>query len=107
MKGYNAELLNTFLLLLLSPLKKKHKTLKVQFTNIKLPSLYERIIFGCLSSCLWLTYLLTYLLTPWSRVLLEELTGSQLVKKFPTYYGTRRFITTFTSAHRLSQNIRD
>ena len=30
------------------------------------------------------TYLLTYLLTPCSRVLLERLTGSQLVKKFPT-----------------------
>ena len=27
--------------------------------------------------------LLTYLLTPWSRVLLEKLTASQLVKKFP------------------------
>jgi len=35
-----------------------------------------------------LNYLLTYLLTPWSRVLLEKLTGSQLVKKFPTFYGT-------------------
>jgi hypothetical protein len=43
-------------------------------------------------------YLLTYSLTPWSRVLLEKLTGPQLVKKFPTFYGTRRFITTFTSA---------
>ena len=30
-----------------------------------------------------LTYLFTYLLTPWSRVLLEKLTGFQLVKKFP------------------------
>jgi hypothetical protein len=29
-----------------------------------------------------------YLLTPWSRVLLERLTGSQLVKKFPAFYGT-------------------
>jgi hypothetical protein len=29
------------------------------------------------------TYLLTYLLTQWCRVLLEKLTGSQLVKKFP------------------------
>ena len=29
------------------------------------------------------SYLLTYLLTPWSRVLLEKLTGFQLVKKFP------------------------
>jgi hypothetical protein len=37
-----------------------------------------------------------YLLTPWNRVLLENLTGSQLVKKFPAFYGTRRFITAFT-----------
>ena len=29
------------------------------------------------------TYLLTYLLTPWSRVLLVKLTGFQLVKKIP------------------------
>jgi hypothetical protein len=35
-----------------------------------------------------LTYVLTYLLTPWSRVLVEKLTGSQLVKKFPAFYGT-------------------
>ena len=27
--------------------------------------------------------LITYLLTPWSRVLAEKLTVSQLVKKFP------------------------
>ena len=31
---------------------------------------------------------ITYLLTPWSRVLLEKPTGSQLVKKFPTFYVT-------------------
>jgi len=43
-----------------------------------------------------------YLLTPWSRVLLEKLTGLQLVKKFLTFYGTQRFITTFTSARHLS-----
>ena len=48
------------------------------------------------------TYLLTYLLTPTSRVLLEKLTGLQLVKKFPAFYGTRRFITAFTSARHLS-----
>ena len=36
---------------------------------------------------------LTYLLTPWCRVLLEKLTGLQLVKKFPAFNGTRRFIT--------------
>ena len=28
----------------------------------------------------------------------EKLTGSQLVKKFPSFYGTRTFITAFTSA---------
>ena len=44
-----------------------------------------------------ITYLLTYLLTPWCRVLLEKLTGLQLVKKFPAFYGTRRFMTAFTS----------
>ena len=43
-----------------------------------------------------------YFLTPWSRVLLEKLTGFQLVKKFPTFYGTWRFITAFTSACHLS-----
>ena len=35
--------------------------------------------------------------TPRCRVLLEKLTGLQLVKKFPAFYGTRRFITAFTS----------
>ena len=49
-----------------------------------------------------ITYLITYVLTPWSRVLLEKLTGSQLVKKFPAFYGTRMFITAFTSARQLS-----
>jgi len=48
----------------------------------------------------WAT-LLIYLLTTSSRVLLEKLTGSQLVKKFPTFYGIRRFITTFTTARHL------
>ena len=45
---------------------------------------------------------LTYLLTPWCRVLLEKLTGLQLVKNFPAFHGTRRFITALTSVHQLS-----
>ena len=54
-----------------------------------------------------LGYLLTYsmvhyLLTPWCRVLLEKLTGLQLVKKFPAFRGTRRFITALTSVRHLS-----
>jgi len=48
------------------------------------------------------SFLLTYSLTPWSRVLHEKLTSSQLVKKFPAFYGSRRFITAFTSARHLS-----
>ena len=43
-----------------------------------------------------------YLLTPWCRVLLEKLTGLQLVKKFPAFHGTRRFITALTSVRQLS-----
>ena len=64
----------------------------------------------CKLSCLKLTDLFTYLHThihtylhtQWSRVLLEKLTGFQLVKKFPAVYGNRRFITAFTSARHLS-----
>ena len=33
---------------------------------------------------------------------IEKLTGLQLVKKFPAYHGTRRFITALTSVHQLS-----
>ena len=45
----------------------------------------------------------TYLLiTPRSSVLLEKLTGSQLVKKFHAFYGTRKSITAFTNARHLS-----
>ena len=46
--------------------------------------------------------ILTYLLTPWCRVLLENLTGLQLVKKLPAFHGTRRFITALTSFRHLS-----
>jgi len=42
------------------------------------------------------------LLTPWCRVLLEKLTGLQLVKKFPTFHRTRRFITALISVRHLS-----
>ena len=49
------------------------------------------------------TYFLTYLLTySKSRVILEKLTGFPLVKKFPAFCATPKFITTFTSAHHLS-----
>ena len=48
------------------------------------------------------TTLVTYLLTPRCRVLLEKLTGLQPVKIFPEFHGTRRFITALTSVRHLS-----
>ena len=51
------------------------------------------------------TSILTYLLTPWCRVLLEQLTGLQLIKKFPAFHGTRRFITAVTSVRHLSLSL--
>ena len=47
-------------------------------------------------------YLITYLLTPWSRVHLEKLTGSAASQEIPRIFGTRRFITVLTSARHLS-----
>jgi len=49
-----------------------------------------------------ITYVITHLLTPWSRVLLEKLTSSQLDKKFSMLCGIRRFVSTFKSTRHLS-----
>ena len=46
----------------------------------------------------YLMNLFTHLLTPWCRVLLEKLTGLQLV----TFHRTGRFITALTSVRQLS-----
>ena len=59
----------------------------------------------CILCCFFLhllTYLITYFLTPHSTVLLEKLTGLELVKKFPAFYGTRKFITSLTNSRHLS-----
>jgi hypothetical protein len=48
------------------------------------------------------TRIITNQPSPLSRVLLEKLTVTQLVKKFPAFYGTRRFITVFTKADHCS-----
>ena len=58
----------------------------------------------CFSVCsvgIYLLAVLTYLITPWSRVLLEKLASLQLVKKFPAFYGTRRFLTALTSTRHI------
>jgi hypothetical protein len=62
-----------------------------------LQSLHYRSIHIVLAA-----YLVTYLLTPYSTVLVEKLTGLQLVKKFPAFYGTQKLNTAFTSARQLS-----
>jgi hypothetical protein len=70
-------------------------------------SLYKVFHISNTCSPLWPDILLsicfgTYLLTPWSRVLLEKLTDSQLIKKFLGFCVTRRFITAITKARHLS-----
>jgi hypothetical protein len=64
-----------------------------------------RAVRCCIGRCLregWDNLYVRHLLTPWCRFLLEMLTGLQLVKKFPAFHGTRRFITALTSVHHLS-----
>jgi hypothetical protein len=86
------------------------------FTRVRRPvNGYGKYFLGCDSvysgtniparKCHWQTkalkFLLTYLLTLWSRVLLEKLTGLQLAKKFPAFHGTQMFVTAFTGARHL------
>ena len=47
---------------------------------------------------MYVIHLLTYSMV----LLLEKLTGLQLVKKFPAFHGTRRFITALTSVRHMS-----
>ena len=75
-----------------SSLRKVENSRKVQYLDVTYAGIVQ------------ITYRLyqTYLLTPWSRVLVEKLATLQLVKKFPAFYGTRRFLTALTSARHLS-----
>jgi hypothetical protein len=49
-----------------------------------------------------INFQVSYLLTPWSRVLLEKLTGFADSQEIPRIYETRKFITVLTSARQLS-----
>ena len=86
-----------------------HYKLHIQSGNkytLHKPSPKYNMVIQVSSFCTFVNKLLyfdiTYLLTPYSRVLLEKLTGLQAVRKFPTFYGTWRFITAFISARHLS-----
>ena len=61
---------------------------------VLLPYFFTYLLIYCLIECL------TYLIH--GTVLLEKLTGFQLFKKLPSFYGTRVFITALTSARHLS-----
>ena len=56
-------------------------------------------IYICVCVCVCMY---TYLLTPWSRVLLEKLSGSAASQEIPRFFGTRRFLAVLTSARHLS-----
>ena len=68
------------------------------------PALYMRWSLHCgltLDLVIY-SYSLPYLFTAWGTALLKKLTVPQLVKKYPAFYGTWRFITAFTTARHLS-----
>jgi len=76
-------------------------------TNCSFNAIFFSIHFKLVLDPFYTSYLYPaqdYLLlrTVWSRVILEKLTGFQLVKKFPAFYGTWRFITAVTCAGHLS-----
>ena len=65
------------------------------------PLIIKRLVFAVVTkTVVWLVT--ECLLTAWCRVLLEQLTGLQLVKKFLAFHGTRRCITALRSVRQLS-----
>ena len=64
-------------------------------------SFAERALFSIFTASHVSDSLLTYLLTPWSSVLLEKLTVSAASQEIPRIFGTRRFITVLTSARHM------
>ena len=60
------------------------------------------IIFGCMPAVIKNISFVN--VTPNSEVLLEKLIPTPLFKKFPIFYGTQRFTTTFKRTHHLSQS---
>jgi hypothetical protein len=67
----------------------------IYLQNIKFNNEYSLIYSHFLGSS---TEGITLYILTRSRDFPEKLTGPQLVTKFPTFYGTRRFIAAFTSA---------
>jgi hypothetical protein len=68
-----------------------------KFTHTKARALAQFMYCEHCMAYVKYAYFLTYLLT---RTVLEKLTDSQPVKKFPLLYGTRRVIAEFKTVHR-------
>jgi len=84
------------------------RSTRVRMTRQVFSVLLERHSLS-LFSYVWFSYqfnsvicLFAPLVTAWCRVLLEKLTGLQLVSKFTAFHGTRRFITALTNVRHLS-----
>jgi hypothetical protein len=81
----------------------KSQQLKFLPNSVRYSSLTSRLRHTETYHKQWSSLLfLTHLLTPWSRVLPEKLKRPKLLKKFPAFYGTRKFITVFTAVQHLS-----
>jgi hypothetical protein len=68
---------------------------------VKARELLDSFLSGTRPSSTFKIITTTTTTTPWSRVLPEKLKHPELLKKFPAFYGTRRFITAFTRARHL------
>ena len=85
-------------------LKPQHFNLLGQINgNRKMPSCAALLMLQPVCrTTLGLSEVSRCVLTPWCKVLLEKLTGLQLVKKLPAFHGSRWFITALTSVRHLS-----
>ena len=73
----------------------------ISFHTADVNSVLARVTTFAMDVCLCWQPTFINRLTPRNKVLPEKLTGSQLVKKFPAFYGTRKFITEFTRPRHL------
>jgi hypothetical protein len=76
----------------------------IRFLQTKESHSYDKITTKILKiSAPFISSPFAYLLTLWSRVLLEKLTVNFAAsEEIPRIYGTRKFLTVPTSAHHLS-----
>ena len=77
-------------------------------SEVLLVTYLTMLAFFCMShscNCLHLHHYKTVLTYSMEQSSSEKLTVFQPVKKFPAFYGTRRFITAFTSVRHLSLSL--